>query len=207
MIKKGADYNDTPAFGQSDFKPLPKGGYICRIIMVEETKSSTNRDMLHIAFDITEGEYKGYFMNLFNARKKNNTDPLKTVKYPFEGQKWIMLNDYENPTKTSRQFKGFCTAVEDSGTEIWNLDGTLALDRVKDAEVGVVFQDVESEYNGKTSWRAIPWGFRSIESIASGDYFIPDDKPLQTTQNTGFSTYEPQTSADSFNAAEDDIPF
>lgn len=204
MIKKNKDYNDTPAFGQSEFKALPKGGYICRIIMAEETKSSTGKPMLHIAFDIVEGDFKGYFMNLYQTRKKNNDDPLKEVKYPFEGQKWIMLNDYQDANKTSRQFKGFCTAIEDSGTEIWNLNGELDLDRVKGAEVGIIFQDVENEFNGKTSWRAQPWGFRSIESVASGDYFVPDDKPLPATYNSGF---QPTTSADSFNAAEDDIPF
>lgn len=204
MIKQGADYAETTGFGQSDYKPLPKGGYICRIIMVEETKSSTGKPMLHIAFDIVEGEYTGYFMNLYQMRKKKNTDPLKEIKYPFEGQKWIMLNDYEDPSKTSRQFKGFCTAVEDSGTEIWNLNKELVLANIKGAEVGVVYQNVEQEYNGGTSWRAVPWAFRSIESIATGDYFVPEDKPLPTTYNTGF---EPTTSADSFSAAEDSIPF
>ena len=204
MIKKMSDYDQTSAFGQSEFKPLPKGGYICRVIKAEETQSSTGKPMLHIAFDIIEGDYTGYFMTLFQTRKKKNDDPLKEIKYPFEGQKWIMLQDYEDPKKTSRQFKGFCTAVEDSGTEIWNLNGELDLERVKGAEVGIVFQDVESEYNGESYWRAQPWGFRSIESIAMGDYFIPDDKPLPVTYNSGF---QPATSADSFNAAEDDIPF
>ena len=204
MIKKMSDYEQTSAFGQSEFKPLPKGGYICRIIKAEETQSSTGKQMLHIAFDIIEGDYTGYFMNLFQTRKKKNDDPLKEIKYPFEGQKWIMLHDYEDPKKTSRQFKGFCTAVEESGTEIWNLNGELDLERVKGAEVGIVFQNVESEYNGESYWRAQPWGFRSIESIAMGDYFIPDDKPLPATYNSGF---QPATSADSFNAAEDDIPF
>lgn len=202
MIKKMSDYDQTSGFGQSDFRRLPKGGYVCRIIMAEETQSSTGKPMLHIAFDIIEGEYTDYFNDVYKTRKKNNTDPLKTIKWPFEGQKWIMLQDYEDPNKTSRQFKGFCTAVEESGTEIWNLNGELVIEKLKGAEVGIVFQDVESEYNGKTSWRAEPWGFRSIASIATGDYFVPDDKPLPATYNTGFSE-----SADSFSAASDDIPF
>ena len=77
---------------------------------------------------------------------------------------------------------------------------------MKNAEVGVIFQNVEQEYNGKTYWRATPWGFRSIESIAMDDYFIPDDKPLPVTYGTGFT---PTSSGndDSFSAAEDDIPF
>ena len=206
MIHKGSDYESVSGFGQSDFKTLPKGGYICRIIMAEEKATAPekgNKPMIHIAFDIVEGEYTGYFMNLFQSRKKRDAveNPTKETKYPFEGQAWIMVNDYNDPNKTSRKFKGFCTAVEESGTEIWDLNGNLDLARIKGAEVGVIFQDVESEYNGKTSWRAIPWGFRSIESIASGDYFVPDDKPLPTTYGTGFAE------TDTFSAAEDDIPF
>lgn len=205
MIRKGNDYDTVTGFGQSDFKPLPKGGYICRIIKAEEMIGSNGTHLLHIAFDISEGEYKDYFSNLYQSRKKSNTDPTKEIKWPFEGQSWIPLNDYEDKTKTSRKFKGFCTAVEDSGTEIWNLDGTFALDRLKNADVGIVFQNVENEFNDKISWKAQPWGFRSIEAIATDNYFIPDDKPLSTTYGTGFS--ETSISADSFNAAEDDIPF
>lgn len=204
MIRKRVDYDNTPAFGQSNFKPLPKGGYICRLILAEETQSQSGAQLLHIAFDITEGEYKNYFMDLFNLRKQSNTDPQRKVKWPFEGQAWIPVNDYENPKATSRKFKGFCTAVEDSGTEIWDLNGNLNLECVKGAEVGVIFQNTEQEYNGKTSWRAMPWGFRSIESVATGNCFVPDDKPLPTTSGTGFT---PVSSADSFSAASDDIPF
>lgn len=202
MIKKQSDYDQTSGFGQSEFKALPADGYICRLILAEEKTSRSGKPMLHIAFDIVEGDYKGYFMNLFQQRKKNATDPTREVKYPFEGQAWIPLQDYEDPNKTSRKFKGFCTAVENSGTEIWGLDGTLDLERVKSAEVGVIFQNTEQEYNGKTSWRALPWGFRSIESIATGDYFVPEDKPLPATYGTGFTE-----SADSFSAAQDSIPF
>lgn len=204
MIHKGKDYDTTTAFGQSEFKPLPKGGYICRIIMAEEAKSRSNRDMVHIAFDIVEGDYKGYFMNLFQSRKKKDAleNPTKETKYPFEGQAWIMVNDYEDPTKTSRKFKGFCTAIEESGTEIWDLNGNLDLNRVKGAEVGIVFQDVENEYNGKTTWRAQPWGFRSIESIATGDYFVPEDKPLPATYGTGFAE-----TSDTFDSQLADLPF
>lgn len=208
MIKQKADYDSTPAFGQSSFTPLPKGGYICRVMMAEETADKNGNPMLHIAFDIIEGEYTGYFMNLYQARKNNNTDPLKEIKWPFEGQSWISVNDYEHPEKTSKKFKGFCTALEDSGADIWTPKKELNLNNVKDAEVGVVFQLTEHEYNGKTSWRAVPWGFRSIEAIATNDYFVPDDRPLSApnTRGTGFSPAS-TGSADSFSAAEDDIPF
>ena len=203
--KKSKNYDDVTAFGDSDFRTLPKGGYICRLMMAEEIQDRNGNPMLHIAFDIIEGEYKNYFMDTFHARKKANADNpnAKETKWPFEGQKWIQILDYEDKTRESRQFKGFCTAVENSGADIWTPSGELNLEEVKSAEVGVVYQNVEHEYNGKTYWRTEPWGFRSIESIATDDYYVPDDKPL--TAGTGFSTVS--GSADTFSAAEDDIPF
>lgn len=206
--RKSKNFDSVPGFGQSEFKSLPKGGYICRMMMAEEIQDKNGNPMLHIAWDIIEGEYKNYFMDTYNARKKANADKpnAKEVKWPFEGQKWIPILDNEDKTRESRQFKGFCTAVADSGTEIWTPKDELNLDEIKGAEVGVIFQMVEHEYNGKTYWRAEPWGFRSIEAVATGDFYQPEDKPLPSVngKGTGFTSVG---SADSFSAAEDDIPF
>ena len=201
--RKSKHFDNVPAFGQSDFKALPKGGYLVRMMMAEEIKDKNGNPMLHIAWDIIEGEYKNFFMDTYKARKQANADKpdAKEVKWPFEAQKWIPILDYEDKTRESRQFKGFCTAVAESGADIWTPDGELNLDEVKQAEVGVVYQNVEHEYNGKTYWRAEPWCFRSMEVIALGDFFQPDDRPLA---DTGFA---PVGSVDSFSAASDDIPF
>lgn len=215
MISKPNDYEQTTSFGASDYKSLPKGGYVCRILKAEEMNDKNGNPMIHIAFDIIDGEYTGYFMNLYQSRKKSNTDPMKEVKYPFGGQMWIAVNDYEDPKKTNRKFKGFCTALEESGTQVWN-GNQFMLQNLKDAQIGIVFQNVEKEYEGKTRWETVPWGCRSVEAIDSGDYFIPDDKPLPPQQNNGFSSQSNGFSSassgsnanlDSFAQAEQDLPF
>lgn len=185
-ITKGNDYDKTESFG-SGFKSLPNGGYVCKIIKAEETKSKTGKDMVHIAFDIAEGDYKDYFRDLFNKRKDRADDPLN-VKFPFEGQMWIPVNDYEDQNKTSRKFKGFCTALEESGTRVWNDRNEFMIDTLNGALIGIVYQNQEQEYQGKTSWRAIPWGCRSTDSIRGGDFFVPEDKPLSVadTMPEGF---------------------
>lgn len=199
MITKARDYEQTTAFGQGGFKVLPKGGYICRILQAEEMADRNGNPMVHIAFDICDGEYTGYFMNLFQSRKKSSDNPLN-VKFPFNGQMWIATNDYEDPNKTNRKFKGFCTALEDSGTEVWDARGNFLLENLKNAELGIVFQNVESEYNGKTRWESVPWGCRSVEAIETDDYFVPDDKPYEPKQNSG-------SFGGGFNATTDDLPF
>ena len=111
-FKKPNDYDSVRV---GDYRILPAGGYVCRIMKAEETKSGTGKEMLKVAFDICDGEYTGYFMDQFNGRKAAAENP-KEVKWPFSGTKWILI--YNNEGKTNRDFKSFCTALEDSGTEV-----------------------------------------------------------------------------------------
>ena len=207
MIQKGSDYEQTAEFG-SGFKTLPKGGYVCKIAKAEETTDKNGRVMVHLAFDIAEGEYQGYFMNLFQTRKKKAQAQFGDVKWPFEGQSWIGVNDYEDPTKTSRNFKGLCTALEDSGIQVWN-GNQFNMQALAGASVGVVYQNQEKEYQGKRYWRSVPWSFRSVEAIRTDDYFVPDDKPLADTASSGSAStgYQP-SGIPGFQAVTDnDIPF
>ena len=192
--------NDYDSVQTGEFKQLPAGGYICRIIKAEECESSTGKPMLKVAFDICDGEYTGYFMDQFNDKKAAAERPNE-VKWPFSGTKWILFLDNEG--KTNRDFKSFCTALEDSGTTVW-VNDTLDAKRLKNAQVGIVFRNEENEYNDKYYWRAVPFFFRSVETIEKGDYQIPKDKPAQKIA----LPVRPLTDIpDSFSAAEDDIPF
>ena len=193
-FKKPRDYDDVKV---GEAKVLPAGGYICEILKAEECKSKTGKDMLKVAFDITQGPFTGYFKDSFNYWKVNAEDPA-TVKWPFSGTKWILLLDNEGAT--NRDFKSFCTALIDSGTEVWNGDVFDAAN-LKGALVGIIFRREQHEYAGATNWRTVPWGFRSVKAIEEGTFNIPDDKPLAPKQ-TGFDDIP-----DSFSAAEDDIPF
>lgn len=199
MITKPSDYESAKNFGTSDFKALEPGGYVCRVLQIEEKNDRNGNPMVHIAFDIIDGEFVNYFMNMYQSRKKSSDKPMD-VKYPFEGQMWIPVNDYEDPSKTNRKFKGFCTALEDSGTEVWRGNQFL-LENIKGAQIGIVFQNVENEYNGKTYWRATPWACRSVEAIDTGDYFVPDDKPYEPKQDNSNSF------GGGFNSTDDQLPF
>lgn len=192
--KKPKDYDDIKVSG--DFKVLPADGYICEILKAEETTSKKGQPMIKIAFDIEVGAFKGYFREMFDGWKASSDDP-STVKWPFTGTKWIMLYDTEGAT--NRDFKSFCTALEDSGTEVWKND-MINVASLKGALVGIIFRREEHEYNNARSWRTVPWGFRSVEAIENGTFKVPDDKPLPAKRSIEDIT-------DSFSAAEDDIPF
>ena len=124
--KKPKDYDDV-RIGES--RILPAGGYVCKILKAEETESKAGRPMIKVAFDITDGEFAGYFREKFDRWKTGSDDPM-SVKWPFAGTKWILL--YDNEGATNKEFKGFCTALEESGTEVWKND-TFDTARLKDA--------------------------------------------------------------------------
>ena len=191
-FKKPKDYENVRVGG--DFRILPAGGYIAKILKVEETESKAGKPMLKVAFDIDGGEFDGYFKELFDGWKANADDP-KSVKWPFSGTKWILLFDSEGAT--NRDFKSFCTALEDSGVDVWK-DDVLDVKVLKDAKVGVIFRREEQEYQNARSWRTVPFGFRSIKTIEEGSFNVPDDKPLAPKETI---------IEDSFSALEDDIPF
>ena len=192
-FRKPKDYDNVKV--GTGFKVLPAGGYVCEVLKAEETESSKGRPMVKVAFDITEGEYKGYFREMFDGWKASSDDPTG-VKWPFTGTKWILLYDSEGAT--NRDFKSFCTALEDSGTEVWKND-TFNAAGLKGAKLGIIFRREEHEYQNTRSWRTMPWGFRSVKAIEENSYTVPDDKPLAP------KIYDDLP--DSFSAAEDDIPF
>ena len=192
-FKKPKDYDNVKV---GERKILPAGGYVCKILKVEETESKAGKPMIKVAFDITEGDFKGYFREMFDSWKAGSDDP-STVKWPFTGTKWILL--YNDKSETNRDFKSFCTALEDSGTDVWKKDAFDA-QGLKDAQLGIIFRREEHEYMNTRSWRTVPVWFRSVDSVRAGDYTVPDDKPLP--QITGTLDIP-----DSFSAAEDDIPF
>ena len=190
-FKKPKDYDDVKV---GEPRILPAGGYVCMILKAEETESKKGKPMLKVYFDIADGEFEGYFKEMFQNWKASSDDP-QSVKWPFTGTKWILF--YNSEGKTNRDFKTFCTALEDSGISVWRKD-TFDVGALKDANVGIVFRREESEYHNERKWRTVPFGFRSVKTVLDGSFKVPEDKPLP-----------PQvfTETDSFQALDEDLPF
>lgn len=190
-FRKPKDYDDVRV---GDYRILPAGGYVCKIIKAEETQSKTGKDMIKFYFDICEGEYEGYFNKQFKDRKASADDPTE-VKWPFAGTKWVLVFNEDGSTK--RDFKSLCTALEEGGVTVWDQNDVFQIGALKDSKIGIIFRREEHEYQGASSWRTVPWGFRSVKAIEEGSFKVPEDKPLP-----------PQfTPTDSFEALEEDLPF
>ena len=66
MALFGRNYNDVQVGG--DFKALPGGGYICRILSAKMTTNNKGLPMIEVAIDISDGEYAQYFHKLYRDR-------------------------------------------------------------------------------------------------------------------------------------------
>lgn len=171
-----SDYDKVQVMG--DFEKLPKGAYEVRIKQAKVV-TYTNRDgssfeKLEIAFDIDKGEFAGFFQRNLEAQTQ-------------EDKKWKgVLRIYvpkddgtEKDGWTKRKFKTVIQAIEDSNPGYhwdWNEAG------LKGKVVGCIFQLKEWAYNGKTGWTAQPYSFLDIAKVRSGEFKLPEDKPLDASQ-------------------------
>ena len=179
-----------------DFDVLPAGGYIAKIIEVDDRTWSGHIEPAHmIHMDIAEGEHKGIY-------KKNNQGAKK--------ERWLTYW-FAEPTKDSPEWLlskvgGIQTSLMESNDNV-NLGDPRTW---KNKYIGVVVGDEEAESNSGTVYtRPYVNYICSVGRIRKGEnqpggYKIPKLKKLEVV------TPRLLTSADvpdSFSAAEDDIPF
>ena len=166
MIKP-ADYDRVTAYGE--FTPLELGGHICQIMSVEETTSSTGKDMLVISLDTASHDKQpGYYMD----QRKNDDRPDK---------KWgcrVFQLVLDKDGNTNRGLKTFITAVERSnpGFQVQWGDGFASC--FKNRLVGGVFgrEQYQNSY-GDLKWSTKCVQFRSVEAIQKG-VDVPEDRYL-----------------------------
>ena len=114
----------------------------------------------------------------------------------------LRITAVDEEGNTKKNFKSFVTSVEKSNDCELPRHDEAFLKALKDKTVGVLYQREEYLGNdGKAHWSTKPKWFRDVETIENGRFTVPEDIPLPETYGTGFE------SADSFNAAMDDLPF
>ena len=99
---------------------------------------------------------------------------------------------------TKRKFKAIIQAIEDSNPGYhwdWNESG------LKGKIVGCIFQWKEWAMNGKSGWFANPYNFIDVAKVRSGEFKLPDDKPLPKDQKP----VDINISAE--DDSEEDLPF
>ena len=179
-----------------DFEVLPAGGYIAKIIEVDDRNWSGHAEPAHIIhMDIAEGEHKDIY-------KKNNlgSDKARWLGY------WFAEPSAASPEWLLSKVGGIQTSLAESNDNV-DLTDTR---RWKGKYVGVVVGDEEAESSSGTVYtRPYVSYICSTERIRKGEgqpggYKIPKLKTLKNAAPRPLSSAE---MPDSFSAAEDDIPF
>ena len=172
MINKFSDYDDIQVFeGGAQLEP---GGYELKIINAK-VEQFTNCEILKVAFDIINNDkYAGFYSTRFKSAKAQNAN----AKWGGVFDVFIPKDDgTENDGYTKQAFKRFITSVERSnGGYTWNWDENS----LKGKMFGGVFGREQFQTKEGNLKFAIKCRFpRSIESIRSGDFQIPEDKLLK----------------------------
>ena len=170
-MQKPNSFDDVNAGGE--FTPIALGGHHAVIVSVKEQKSSTGKDMVVVALDFAKNDSQpGYFKDQFDK------DTRSEKKWPYQGVQYIVTEDADG--KCSRSFKGFITSFERSNNVTTNW-GDKFVNQFKNKKIGVVYGEVEEEYNGEIKTRhRIRW---FCEDAKADSQNVPDKKYYTGTIN------------------------
>ena len=202
-----------PSYNKADrrqnFEQLPKGAYVIQIIGARE-EANKNGDGTHvtIAFDIAEGDYKGFYKQQFD--KNSNEDK----KWPNDGTFYLTVPVDGCKPYIWTNWSSFFADLEDSnggfvfGGDVKTLKGKL---------IGGKFHIEQSEYNGnvydhtKLRWTCVADDVRQGKAGK-----LPADKLIDGRSGAGAIRRETDpftgtASTDDFvsipEGAEDEVPF
>jgi hypothetical protein len=196
-MQKPNSFDEVNAGG--DYIPINVGGHHAVIMSVKEQQSSTGKNMVVVALDFARNDSQpGYFKTQF----ENDDRPEK--KWPYQAVQYIVTEDMNG--KCSKSFKGFITSFERSNNVTTNW-GDNFVAQFKNKKIGVVYGEVEEEFNGEIKTRRrIRW---FCEDGKVDGQKIPDKKYLNNApSNTGASI--PGVNADFVQVvegADEEIPF
>ena len=178
-----------------DSKRLPKGAYVCKIISARVDENQHGQRLV-ISFDISEGEYAGYYKEKFEASNAEDKKWSGVIRLSIpkddgsEADQWRV-----------RSFNTALVAIEDSNSGyLWDGDET----KLKGKAVGVVFNLKEFEGNdGRVISYTQPKALTSVKSVKEGTYYTPKDEPLKTDHKASGDT----SWMDVSDVSDDELPF
>lgn len=184
------NWNEITATESSNVK-LPAGTYKCRIVGAQQQVSKKNNEMLVLALDIIEGEFKDYFMNKWKEKKDATTDG-STPKYP------CLMYNLWTPERAG-QCKWMIDLLEKNNNFKWDFNEASLAGKI----IGVTFRDEEFlTQDGQLRMTAKPYRLVALDKIA--DAKVPEPKKLDMSKATsGFNSF----AAPGANPIDEDVPF
>lgn len=196
MIKP---YNGAKAAKFVSREPLPRGGYVLKIISAKAEDYDWGQ-VLILAIDVCEGEHKGFFERDYKANTNEDKKWRGTyrINVPNEGSQYF--------ASQQKSFNNFIACVEESNSGYhWDWDES----KLKGKLIGGLWRNKEWEMNGKTGWTTECCSVTDIASIREGNFKLPADKPLanKVVSNGIFDAIQGSGVETSSEVDEDDLPF
>lgn len=122
---------------------LPAGAYVCKILGVKYEEGAEGRsDMIVMQFDISEGEYEGFF------KKQYDADDRDDKKYKGQTRIYVPTDDgSEKDGWTKRSFAGWINALEQSNNGyVWDWNEK----KWKGKTLGIVFGETGALIEGRS---------------------------------------------------------
>lgn len=188
-------FNGYEAKRQSSREILPAGGYVVKVLDVQEV-TYTWGSVLEISFDVLEGDRKGFFAADYKSQTQE--DKKWRGKYRLSEPK---EDGSEKDEWTKRTFGGAMFAFEDSNAGFhWDWDEN----QLKGKVVGALFREKEWEMNGNSGWTTECCKLIPVEDIRQNRFKMPKPKPLAEKPKTPVYT----STADFEEIVDDDeLPF
>ena len=153
---------------------LPAGGYVCRIVAVEDVP---NREYIWIVYDVLEGDHAGQYANM-------GAD---------EAWKHRFTRSYKDSAES--MFQDFLSRLEESNrgrftVQSWSRNGCIP-EQLIGLEIGLVFGEEQyTKNNGDDATRTVVSYVTASQDIRNGDYKVPKPKDkrtkIGTTQTAAF---------------------
>ena len=184
------DYNTTQEY--TDFQRLPAGAYEVKILRAEDSDKA-----LCLLFDIADGEFADYFKQKLAADRRSTA--IQNLKYKGVYRLWYPDGGQYDDNKKRRMKTALKLISEQNNLYI---DFTREWDgaALRDAHIGMIFQDRQWDYNGKTGFTAQPYALISLDKLRAGEFEIPDPKYLASTPQTDYNNLADMPT-------DDDLPF
>ena len=174
-MKRIENYENVQA-SSGDFSRPTAGGYICKIIDVEDVPMNAQGkgDYLRIEYDIADGELKGYYKEQNDRWGGNwNASFIRSYKEKALG----MLKHFTN-----------CIEQSNAGYEWdWNEKGLIG------KVVGLVLGEEEYKNNaGEIKTKLVVSQVKTVDDIKNGNFKIPALKKLAVENSSNdFSEFTP----------------
>ena len=191
-LQKPAGWDEATAF-TGEFETLPAGAYIATIKNAKVDTTRTGKECIILAFDIAEGEYKGFYQRQFDGDTRTDKKWRGTYMQVTEGNSIPF-------------YKGMVTSIELSNPGYkWDFD----VSTLKGKQMGVLMgREQYVGTDGTLKWAVKCMAIRTVKAVKDGTAKAPEDKLVQGAGVGGNRTMTVSDIGD-FEEIEDDgdLPF